>query len=229
MARYTPGFLAAVRHRYEDTDQPMRLIAAEFKIGISTLQSLVQKEGWAKRSQRTRDLRPASRLIDDVIALTASPAPQSAAPECGAALAATEPDEIANRIPLHVEAEDPPAPAETAASAASAIERIEAFLLRQLSAEEAAHERQGAAPREPGESERSARTMSILIRALHSLRELRGDFSNSETIDSNDDMPQDIDAFRRDLARRIDAFVASRTDLGDADGNSGPAPLAEAR
>lgn len=50
MARYTPEFLAALRHRYEKTDQPMRALALEFKIGISTLSSIVEREGWAKRS-----------------------------------------------------------------------------------------------------------------------------------------------------------------------------------
>ncbi len=38
--------------------------------------------------------------------------------------------------------------------------------------------------------------------------------------DPNDDMPADIDEFRNELARRIDAFVASRTEPGDAGGDS---------
>ncbi len=36
-------------------------------------------------------------------------------------------------------------------------------------------------------------------------------------MDPDYDMPADIDEFRNELARRIDAFVASRTDEGDAE------------
>jgi hypothetical protein len=39
--------------------------------------------------------------------------------------------------------------------------------------------------------------------------------------DAYDDMPADIDEFRHELARRIRAFVASRTDRGDAQGDAG--------
>ena len=54
MAHYAPEFLAAVRHRYEKTDQPMIEMAREFGIGITTLQVMVDKQGWEKRSQRLR-------------------------------------------------------------------------------------------------------------------------------------------------------------------------------
>jgi hypothetical protein len=54
MERYTPEFLAAARHGYENTDQPMTALAADLGIGITTLPSLVRKHGWTQRSQRMR-------------------------------------------------------------------------------------------------------------------------------------------------------------------------------
>jgi len=49
MAQYSPDFLASLKHRYEKTEQPMTELAREFGIGITTLQSLVDKQGWEKR------------------------------------------------------------------------------------------------------------------------------------------------------------------------------------
>jgi hypothetical protein len=53
------------------------------------------------------------------------------------------------------------------------------------------------------------------------LRELNGLLSQRQAAAADahdDDMPEDIDAFRFDLARRIDAFVAARTGKPDRDG-----------
>ena len=77
-------------------------------------------------------------------------------------------------------------------------------------------------------SERSARTLAILTQTLHALQRLRAGSLPEQETPHDDDMPRDIDEFRRDLARRIDAFVASRTDAADADGNSGLKPVDEA-
>ncbi len=273
MTRYTDEFLAAVRHRYEDTDQPLRLIVAEFEIGMTTLQTLVQKNGWAKRSQRARNLRPASRLIDNVIALADLPAPQgaAAATQTSASRTTNERDDGARACSADVELErtansafspsplwggsareacrgggasfgattptpgpSPQGGGEHSEFAArptldAGLARVEAFLLGRVAAEQAAHARRGGAPQESADRERSARTISILLRALHSLRELRSDVSTFEPSDNHDDdMPADIDEFRNELARRIDAFVASRTGAGDDQRASEPADVAKA-
>ena len=75
MAHYAPEFLAAVRHRYEKTDQPMIEMAREFGIGITTLQVMVDKQGWEKRSQRLRGLPRALRLQREAEALAAGVVP----------------------------------------------------------------------------------------------------------------------------------------------------------
>ncbi len=79
----------------------------------------------------------------------------------------------------------------------------------------------GAGPMQPREMEQTARALASLMR---SLRELNGLLSQRQAATGRvcdcDDMPEGIDAFRLDLARRINAFVASRT--GEA--NSGAEP-----
>ena len=69
MAQYSPEFLTSLRHRYEKTDQPMIELAREFGIGITTLQMLVDKQGWDKRSQRLRGMPRAARLEQEAEAL----------------------------------------------------------------------------------------------------------------------------------------------------------------
>ncbi len=69
MVQYTADFLAAARHGYENTDQPMRELARELGIGITTLSTLAEKNGWAKRSQRQRGLPPAMQLLAEAQAL----------------------------------------------------------------------------------------------------------------------------------------------------------------
>jgi hypothetical protein len=196
MTRFTPDFVAAVRHRYEDTDQPLRLIFAEFKLSHNALYKMIQDGHWTLRSERTHQLPPATRLLEHVVALADAPAAQDAA----AAAAASE-------------------PALAPAADATALARVESFLLHQIDAAQAQNG-----------GEHTARTLSILIRALLSLRELRGDFPQPETCnddDDDDDMPADIDEFRRELARRINEFVKSRTEPGDDRAVSEPALVAK--
>jgi hypothetical protein len=71
VARYTEKLLATLRNRYENTDQTILSIAAEFDIGSRNLQRLVTKHRWAKRSKRVRDLPRAQRLLEEAKALAA--------------------------------------------------------------------------------------------------------------------------------------------------------------
>jgi hypothetical protein len=107
----------------------------------------------------------------------------------------------------------------------SAIDRIEALVVKEIEAEETVRKLFRGKRRVATTSERNARTLATLTQTLHALQRLRvGSLPEQETL-TDDDMPYDIDEFRRDLARRIDAFVASRTDAGDAGGDSGPKPV----
>ncbi|MBI2713498.1 MAG: hypothetical protein HYX37_03460 [Rhizobiales bacterium] len=100
MARYTPEFLAAARHGYENTDQPMTALAADLGIGITTLQSLVRKHGWTQRSQRMRDSPPAIRLLEQARELAAQEPPSPDPPSLRGVYhrAGLRPDPLGGRV-----------------------------------------------------------------------------------------------------------------------------------
>jgi hypothetical protein len=76
------------------------------------------------------------------------------------------------------------------------------------------------APEGPNDAERAARTLASIARTLRELSLMNdtGDEPEAATADDDDDIPRDLDEFRRELARRIDAFVDERTGGGLPDG-----------
>ena len=192
MARYTPELVAAARHDYENTDKTLARIAVDRGISERTINRWRDRDGWARRSERLRDMPPATLILEETTALLAA---------------------------------RPPALPETATPAPSAIERIERLVEKELAAEEAMRAQLGPLPRVPADAERSARTLATLTQTLQALARLRCGLPPDGGFDDDDDMPRDIDEFRRDLARRIDAFVASRTEPGHARAHSGPATV----
>ncbi len=80
---------------------------------------------------------------------------------------------------------------------------------------------------------RTSRTLADLTTTLERLHRLEIGASQHNGQDAYADkfseLPADPDEFRLDLARRIRAFVASRTRACDADGNSGSAAVDEVR
>ena len=80
----------------------------------------------------------------------------------------------------------------------------------ELDAEEAVRTQLGRLPRPPADAERVARTLATLAQTLHALQRLRCGAGAQSVANDYDDMPEDIDEFRRNLARRIELFVESR-------------------
>ncbi len=108
------------------------------------------------------------------------------------------------------------------------IERLERAVLAELATVEAMRAAMGTLPHKPPGAARTVRTLGMLTQTLQHLQRLRASEalqaraaagSNGQD-DHDDDRPRDIDEFRRDLARRIDAFVESRTDGGGARGDA---------
>jgi hypothetical protein len=95
-------------------------------------------------------------------------------------------------------------------------------VLKEIAAEETVRAQLNAAPRKAADAARVARTLATLTQTLQMLRRLRGE-DDTDTGYDDDDMPIDLDEFRRELARRIEAFVASQPDGERADGD--PAAL----
>lgn len=67
---------------------------------------------------------------------------------------------------------------------------------------------------EPDERERDARLLAVLVKTLRELSALdaAGRESNKQTEPEDDPVPRDLDEFRRELARKMDAIISRRTD-----------------
>ena len=71
----------------------------------------------------------------------------------------------------------------------------------------------------PDERERDARTMAVLVKTLRELATLDetqpdNAASTTQRTGEDDEVPRDIDEFRRALARRMQAFIERRTIAG---------------
>ena len=230
MAQYTAEFLAIAQHGYENTDQPMRELARDLGIGITTLSTLVENNHWAKRSQRRRGLPPAMQLFAEAQALAAKGsahsrasgnpdrAQQQAQEELGPRFRGDERGEI--ETPTLPVAGGGSESTRVAPDPADLLLKLEQILAQLIAA-------QHLAPANGAHSPQGARTLTLLINSLRALQGMRGPAltDTGSTDNGYDDMPADLDEFRLDLARRIRAFVESRTGTRDADGNSRSASL----
>jgi hypothetical protein len=190
MARYTPELIASVRHEYENTDKSVRRIATDHAISHRGIYRLRDRGGWLRRNDRVRDLPPAMLALREAAALLAKPASADDDP-----------------TPDRLRRSDPPLSGE--GERMTTIERIERLVQRELQAEEAVRAQLGPVPRPAADAERCARTLATLTQTLHALARLRSGLPAESGL-SDDDMPRDIDEFRRELARRIRVFVESR-------------------
>ena len=109
-------------------------------------------------------------------------------------------------LPRAASSED--ANASPAADAASIVPRLQSAVARVLPAIEAIIARLAAGPQHPREMEQAGRALSSLTRTLRELNALLSQQPAPGV--PYDDMPEDLDAFREQLARRIRLFVESR-------------------
>ena len=75
MARYTPELVAAARHDYENTDKTLARIAVDRGISERTINRWRDRDGWARRSERLRDMPPATLILEETTALLAARLP----------------------------------------------------------------------------------------------------------------------------------------------------------
>src|SRR3954454_12608516 len=128
-------------------------------------------------------------------------------------------------------APDRPAPEEAGAAAAASpptvAGRLEGAVERGIAVIERKRATLGLEPQAPPDAERTSRILQRLTDTLWKVRRLRAPDMPETVPDDFDDMPKDIDEFRRMLARRIEAFVRSRYDgalpaAGEAVGGEAP-------
>ena len=193
----SPEAWAQIRHDYERTDQPVEDICAEHGISAGTLRDRMRRWGWTRRRPPIpREGPPAPAAPCDGV-----PPQLPAAPE----------------IAPSGEGDDASASGE--GDPGAIVPRLQSAVARVLPAIEAAVAKLGVQPSHPRETERAARTLTALTRTLRELNTLLSEHQ-SRAPAVCECMPEDIDAFRYELARRINAFVASRT--GESDGGAEP-------
>lgn len=190
MAQYSPEFLTSLKHRYEKTDQPMIELAREFGIGITTLQVLVDKQGWEKRSQRLRGLPRAARLEREAEVLAGGTVPLSGRGSEAAPLVAR-----AGGGEPTVEASGPePSP----------VARLEALVVQEIADLESARDLRGGKRVSGAGAERTAQALASLTNTLQTIRRMRGEQPASDFADD----AVDIDEQREQLAYRIESLVS---------------------
>jgi hypothetical protein len=212
---YTRELLANGRYRYEQTDESLISIASDFGVNRNTFRALAVREGWVRYRPPPRDLLPAAKLLaqaDDLKSLGT----WNGVPSPSAATLIEEKAEPQQRSSSHVAGNEPalPPPGDT-------IMRLHRAVLEELGAVEAMRARLKREPQNSIDAERTARTLSSLTETLQKLQRLQCTLPETELKD-DDDMPADIDEFRNELARRINAFIDSRSGGDDAVGDAAP-------
>jgi hypothetical protein len=102
----------------------------------------------------------------------------------------------------------------------SIVPRLQSAVARVLPAIERTLAQLATQASHPREMEQAGRALASLTRTLRELNALLA--QHAVSAEDDDDMPQDIDAFRFELARRITALVASET-ADAADDGAAPA------
>ena len=194
----------------------MTALAADLGIGITTLQSLVCKHGWTPRSERMRDSPPALRLLEEAQALVAKvpPTPNPSPPlPPGSSPGVVEGGEQTPTATLPLSGGGSAiAPALTEPSL-TPVERLEALVVKELEAEEAARTELVLRPRSPRRRALRAHAVGADanfadVAADARRRHRRRQFCRLRRY------AEDMDAFRNELARRIRLFVESRRKNG---------------
>jgi hypothetical protein len=186
---FTREAVADIRHRYVETDEPQQSIADDYGVHRKTIEQLARREGWPMRGSRGPRDRP-----DDVVLL--AEAERAVDEQAGAGLAADRP-----------QPDDSDAPPESSPPVA---DRLERAVERELAVIERKRATLGMEPQPPPDAERTARILQRLTDTLWKVRRLRAPDMPETVPDDFDDIPKDIDEFRRALARRIEAFVRNR-------------------
>jgi len=240
MPELSPETWAQIRYEYEHTDRPIADICAERGISDTTLRNRRRRWGWTpRRAPIPREGPPATARIGTPAAAQYSVKPtdeQFVLPPLEKGRSPAEAGGEGGRVgieasctetvdphpipPLSKGREDAVANSDPAALAP----RLQSAVARVLPAIEATLTKLTASPQRPRELEQTARALGALMRTLRELNALLAQQPARSAYD-DDDFPEDIDAFRDELARRIDAFIASR---GDEFGAAAPPGESEA-
>jgi len=198
MPEPTPEAWAQIRHDYEQTDRPLAHICAEHGISIPTMRYRMKRWEWRRRKP------PVPREGPPPVAPSADTFLHP--PLEGEGRRFERQREPAGWGEVEAFANHPTPPAD----AASIVPRLQSAVARVLPAIEANITRLAAGSSHPREMEQASRTLSSLTRTLRELNALLSQHQARAADDRGDYPPEDMDAFRENLARRIELFIESR-------------------
>ncbi len=229
MPELSPETWAQIRYEYEHTERPVADICAERGISDTTLRNRRRRWHWTPRRAPIPQEGPPALAAH---AYTSPPPIRAANGGEGSGSVAlprlSPPSPPPRFVLLTASRSDPPhrfrggrdgdcaasshpvrdadAPVESAAAALAP--RLQSAVARVLPAIEATLAKLAAGPQRPRELEQTARALGALMRTLRELNALLAQQPPPAAPYDDDDMPEDIDAFRAELARRIEAFSA---------------------
>lgn len=195
MPEPTPEAWAQIRHAYENTDQPLAHICAEFEVSVPTVRYRMKRWGWTRRKPFVPRQQPAAAAQQEMAIF--SPAPDHPTPPALANTSAVAPPPTGEGNDTNI------------------VPRLQAAVARVLPAIETIIARLAGGNISSDGLEKAGRALGALTRTL---RELNGLLTQHNTKPDGfrceycDMPPEDADAFRENLARRIEAFLASRED-----------------
>ena len=207
---FTPEQIETARRLYDDPQTPLQDVAASLRITRRTLDARIVEWGWPVR--------------------TAPPERNSNRARGTSSRRATKADPKARKRPNRKRPNAEPKPAKPAKpNAGERIDsaswplrsrealavRVQRVVERELDAIDSILGVLGAA--DSAEAERSARTLASLARALKEVMRLAAPEQASDP-DEDDPVPRDLDEFRRELARRIEALAAEAEGQAAGDG-----------
>jgi hypothetical protein len=201
---FAPDAIERARRLYEDPQASLDAVAAALGTTRRTLASRIGEWGWPQRG------------ADNKARASSKGRASNKARAASANRRKRRPRKV--RKPSKPRAQQPAAAVQAglpAATPQALARRVQRMVERELDAIDKVLSAIGAA--DSAEAERSARTLASLARALKEVMRLAAPDETPET-DDDDPVPRDLDEFRRELARRIDALAAGAAAAACGDG-----------
>lgn len=178
-----------IRHDYEHTDRPIGDICAEHGVSSGTLRDRVRRWGWTRRRLPIPFEGPPAATPHDM------PLPAERAFDPEASSRAASPGE--------------PSPPDDRPIA----ERLRSAVACVLPSIEGTLATLARGPVHPRELERTSRALAALTRTLRELSALMAEHNTAPVCRCGGPAtPERLDEMRHELARKLEAFVASRAD-----------------
>ena len=187
--KFSPELEARGRYLFEETNASMADIAFELGIHKGTVPIVAKRRNWKRYVPPPHDVSPATRILVEADGLERRREAVQSGSDGEPALPA-QPDGASGE------------------SESDLVARLRRAVLNELTVIESLRDRLKNEPQSRVAAERTARTLSTLTDTLQKLQRLQC------AVPANGpdyDIPADIDEFRNELARRIEAFVESRT------------------